>query len=122
MIPQLPDEITLWIGILIQFIPVLILFFVGWLVADNEADKKIQKETGVKDAEVLSWKVTLSYMVLGAVFAMVSMGTLLKDFATNFWIAMAIAGGMGLVFRPILPELQEIISAKLKAVLQAIFK
>lgn len=117
-----PTEIELWIGILIQFVPVVLMMWIGMLVADKEADKNKAEETGEPEAYELSWTMFILYGILGSVFAMVSMITLLEDFVNNFWLVMAMAGGMGLVFRIILPELQEIMMVKLRTILQAMFK
>lgn len=117
-----PNEIELWISVLIPMLPVLAMVLIGMYISDKEADKKKQRETGDPEAYALSWTDLGLYSVLASIFALTSMGTLLSDFLTNFWLSMSIAGGMGLVFRPMLPKLQEIITIKTETVLQAIFK
>lgn len=122
MAPIPPSEMMMWIDIILPIIPVLLMVLVGMYISDREADRKKIKETGDTKAYVLSWTDLGLYSILASVLALVSVGSLLNDFLTNFWLTMSIAGGMGLIFRSILPELQEIIATKTKAVIQAIFK
>ena len=121
MIPQLPfDDFALVLYTMST--TVMALFFVavtavnvlGILVADIIIDKKLKITN--PDGE-FSWK-EVGLIALSS--AIVTMG-ILALYAQDFWSAMFLAWTMGLVFRPLLPEIAKLATDKIKALIEAMF-
>jgi len=115
MIP-IPDEITLWIGILLQILPFLLVTILGLYTADVVADKKKAKEENDPNAYDLDWKEVILYGIGASVLTL----TIIKDPTIDVWGSAAIAWSMGLVFRILLPKIIALAEVKLDAIIQAV--
>ncbi len=121
MIPQLPFEemgivlATMTTGIqALYFIAVMIVNALGVLVSDILIDKKLKATN--PDGE-FSWREVGLLTLCSAIVTM----AIISMYVQDFWNAMFTAWVMGLVFRPLLPEIAKLATEKIRLLIEAMF-
>lgn len=121
MIPQLDfSEIGIVLATMstgmqaLYFFAVILVNAMGILVSDIVIDKKLK--TTNPDGE-FSWREVALLTICSAIVTMAVISMYIQD----FWNAMFMAWVMGLVFRPLLPEIAKLAMDKIKAMIEALF-
>lgn len=121
MIPPIPfDEIGLVLATMstgvqaLYFFAVILVNALGVLVSDIIIDKKLKITN--PDGE-FSWREVTLLTVCSAIVTMAVISMYVQD----FWNAMFMAWVMGLVFRPLLPEIAKLATEKIKGLLTSLF-
>lgn len=88
--------------------------FLGVLVSDLIIDGRLKESN--PDGE-LSWTEVMLIALSSTIVTM----AVISQYETVIWISMSLAWMMGLVFRPLLPEITAVAKEKMRSIIEAIF-
>jgi len=124
MVPTLPfDDLGIILTTMtttvtfLYFLVIVSLNLLGLLIADMEADKKVEQDPNINKDYEYEWREVGLYAIASAVLTM----ALLESLSPPFWQSLFFAFLMGLVFRVILPEITKLAVGKIKALIQVLF-